>query len=232
MRFFFCFAYERGQTGSQSHGFMPGTGADFWHVASFPTKRAWFWPEKTNSSHRNLTVTALTLKSLVLRLGWAASAVGMTSGTCTLPSFERGPRPGKLFLLHGTTQPKQEKILLFWTMFMGHRHVQNYLHLLHKTSWESCRSSDILCNIFPGKNRRQKWEICHSKEADLKLSVLISTLRTSWKHKKGRLSTICMQDRICLFFLTLVSVLLYCFMSQELHKKMTGYKSQGSFKSL
>lgn len=115
---------------------------------------------------------------------------------------------------------------------MGHRHVQNYLHLLHKTSWESCRSSDILCNIFPGKNRRQKWEICHSKEADLKLSVLISTLRTSWKHEKGRLSTICMQDRICLFFLTLVSVLLYCFMSQELHKKMTRYKSQGSFKSL
>lgn len=46
------------------------------------------------------------------------------------------------------------------------------------------------------------------------------------------LSTICMRDRIRLFLLTLVSALLYCFMSQELHKKMTGYKSQGSFKSL
>lgn len=45
------------------------------------------------------------------------------------------------------------------------------------------------------------------------------------------LSIICMQDRICLFSLTLVSSLLYCIMLQELHKKMTGHKSQGNFKS-
>lgn len=44
--------------------------------------------EKTNNSLRNLTVTALTLQSPVLLLGWAASAVGMTAGKYTFPSFE------------------------------------------------------------------------------------------------------------------------------------------------
>lgn len=47
-----------------------------------------FQPEKTNNSLRNLTVTALTLQALVLLLGWAASAVGMTAGKYTFPSFE------------------------------------------------------------------------------------------------------------------------------------------------
>lgn len=47
-----------------------------------------FWPQKTNSSHRNLTVTALTLQPLVLLLGWAASAVGMTTGIYKLHSSE------------------------------------------------------------------------------------------------------------------------------------------------
>ena len=161
---------------------MPGTGADFWRTASFPTNRARLRPGKTNASHRKLEVTSVTLRSLALLLRSALSAVGMTSGTHMHSSFENmietWQNPSTYKEQHSQNR---KKILLFQSMFMGHRHVQNYLHLLHKTtSWEIYRSSKILSNIVSGKNRRQRWEICHSKEADLKLSVLIRTLCTSW----------------------------------------------------
>lgn len=93
------------------------------------------------------------------------------------------------FLLHRQNNClKQEKFMLFWRMLLGCglTHSDHLLQNHHLGILQECKNTFYCSSIDPGKNGRQRWEICHSEEADLKLSLLKRILCTSCKRGKGR----------------------------------------------
>lgn len=188
---------------------MPRTGVDFWHIVSFPTNIP-TWKKSTNSL-RNLTVSALTLQSLVLLLGWAASAVGMTAGTYTIP-LRTQPKPGKLSLLQGTTQPKQEKKFYFSKLCLWNTDIFKIIFTSYTKPAGKVAGAQIYLVVFflvktggrNGKSATQRKQIWNNLFW-LVLCILIgNTGRGESKHY------LYAGQNLLIF---LVSALWYCFMS-------------------
>lgn len=196
---------------------MPRTGADFWHIASFLTNRAQFWPEKTNTNHRKLKVTSMSLQSLVLLLRLAPSAVVMISGTHMHSSFENMTKtwqtPSTYKERHSWNRKFYFSEVCLWdtdtfkmisTSYTAGKfaRAQKYflIFFLVKTGCKDGKSAT---------QRKQIWNYLFW----LELYVLLGNMgREDSKHYLYA-------GRTCLFFLTAVSALLYCFMSRNFTSK-------------
>lgn len=229
MRFF---AHERHQPGSWSHRFMPGTGVDFWHTASFPTKRARFWPEL--SSHRKPKVTSVTLQSLVLLLRWAPSAVVMISGTHMHSSFENMTKTWQTPSTYKEQHSRNRKKFYFSKLCLwGTDTFKTISTSYTKPPVENFTGAQKYFLIFflvktggrDGKSATQRKQIWNYPFW-LELYVLLGNMgRGDSKHYlyAGQNLFIFLD---CGFS---TAVLLYV---TELHKKIIWYKCQDSFRSL
>lgn len=162
---------------------------------------------KTSTGHRKLKVTSVSSRSLAHLSGSVPPAAAMSSETHTCSSFAVWPRPGT-FLLHTRNDTAETKNFYFSKVCLRPTDTCKTFSTSETkptTAGEFTGAQKSFLTFFLAKNRRQRWAIGHSKKQ--MCNALLWWELCVPQRNTEQLSTSCVQDRICCFFLPVVSAL-------------------------